>query len=180
MQVVLSTLSDCDLRVGIYPKFSYNASGGGATGKVSRRSDGLLDVSWDASSLNIPAISYASTRILGLPLPPPLQIKIVPEKLEGTVDPVSGEANLDFLARFEFTAGSLYTAAPLTVLTTLTSETSQGQLLSGTGSRLAADGKVRLAGVARVPKTDTDALLDTFLMLPTDALAVLSAELKFQ
>lgn len=36
----------------------------------------------------------------------------------------------------------------------------------------------RLVGVARVPTT-TDPLLNTFLMLPTDALAVLSATLTF-
>ena len=37
---------------------------------------------------------------------------------------------------------------------------------------------MRLVGVARVPPTG-DALLDAFLQLPTDALAVLSAELTF-
>jgi hypothetical protein len=36
----------------------------------------------------------------------------------------------------------------------------------------------RLVGVARVPKVD-DAFLSTFLMLPTDALAVMKAQLEF-
>lgn len=36
----------------------------------------------------------------------------------------------------------------------------------------------RLVGVARVPKVD-DVFLKTFLMLPTDALAVMKAELVF-
>lgn len=101
-----------------------------------------------------------------------------PQRLEGTLDPATGRVDLDFLASFEFTAGPLYTAAPLTVATTLTTETSDGQLRRGTGERLAADGHARLVGVARVPTTG-DAFLDTFLMLPTDCLAVLSAELKF-
>jgi hypothetical protein len=34
----------------------------------------------------------------------------------------------------------------------------------------------RLVGVARVPKVD-DGFLNTFLMLPTDALAVMDAEI---
>lgn len=60
----------------------------------------------------------------------------------------------------------------------LTTERSEGPLRAGVGRRLSADGRVRLVGVARVPKTG-DAFLDGFLMLPTDALAVLSAELCF-
>ena len=105
--------------------------------------------------------------------PPPL-----PQRLEGTLDPATGRVDLDFLASFEFTAGPLYTAAPLTVATTLTTESSDGVLRHGTGQRLRADGRARLVGVARVPRTE-DGLLNAFLMLPTDALAVLSAELKF-
>jgi hypothetical protein len=64
------------------------------------------------------------------------------------------------------------------VATTLTSEASEGALRSATGSRLQADGRARLVGVARVPPTD-DPVLNAFLRLPTDALAVLSAELSF-
>lgn len=55
---------------------------------------------------------------------------------------------------------------------------SQGVLRHGRGRRLGPDGRARLVGVARVPPTG-DALLDAFLQLPTDALAVLSAELTF-
>lgn len=101
-----------------------------------------------------------------------------PQKLEGTLDPATGRVDLDFLASFEFTAGPIYRAAPLTVATTLTTEASDGVLRHGVGQRLRADGRARLVGVARVPRT-TDGFLNTFLMLPTDALAVLSAELKF-
>lgn len=36
----------------------------------------------------------------------------------------------------------------------------------------------RLVGVARVPKV-SEAFLDIFLMLPTDALAVMKAKLEF-
>lgn len=127
---------------------------------------------------NIPPINAQHASILGVPVPPPLNIAIVPRRLEGTVDPATGRIDLDFLASFEFTAGPLYTALPLTVATTLTTEASDGVLRHGVGRRMQADGRARLVGVARVPRTD-DALLDTFLQLPTDALAVLSAELVF-
>lgn len=109
-----------------------------------------------------------------LPSLPPVS----PQRLEGTLDPSTGRVDLDFLASFEFTAGPLYRAAPLTVATTLTTEQSDGVLRHGTGQRLRADGRARLVGVARVPTT-ADAFVNTFLMLPTDALAVLSAELRF-
>ena len=113
------------------------------------------------------------------PPPPPPPPPVLPslQRLEGTYDPATGRVDLDFLASFEFTAGP-YHASPLTVATTLTTEQSDGVLRHGTGSRLTADGRARLVGVARVPRTD-DAFLNTFLQLPTDALAVLSAELRF-
>ena len=145
---------------------------------VQDPSTGLLNVSFDPKSLIIPPITYATSTVLGIPIPPPLKIEIIPEKLSGTIDPETGEANLDFLAEFKFTAGPLYTAPPLVVSTKLTTGESSGPIRSGVGERLNAQGKAKLVGVARVPKTG-DGFLDGFLMLPTDALAVLSAELKF-
>jgi hypothetical protein len=178
-QVVLNTLSDCQLAVSIYPTFGYNAAGGGGTGTVTQDPvSGLLNIVFDAETLVIPPITYATSTVLGIPIPPPLKIAIIPKTLEGTINPETGEANLTFLAGFEFTAGPLYTAPPLVVSTTLTTEQSSGPIRSGTGERLTADGKAKLVGVARVPKTG-DGFLDGFLMLPTDALAVLSADLKF-
>jgi len=177
-QVMLTTLSDCQLAVSAYPTFSYNAAGGGGMGAVTRQDDGTLRVSWDPAALSIPPITYSTSAVLGVPIPPPLKIAITPQKLEGTIDPETGIAQLDFLAQFEFTAGPLYSAPPLVVSTTLTTEESAGELRQGKGKRLSADGKGTLVGVARVPKTG-DGFLDTFLMLPTDALAVLSADMKF-
>lgn len=121
---------------------------------------------------------YSTSAVLGIPIPPPLKISILPEKLQGTIDPTTGETNLDFLARFEFTVASLYKAPPLLVSTVLTSESSTGKLRKGVGERLTANGHAMLVGVAEVPKTG-DGFLDSFLILPTDALAVMSAEMKF-
>eukprot|EP00887_Chlorella_sp_A99_P001513 scaffold8.g1513.t1 len=148
--VVLNTLGDCELAVSVYPTFGYHAAGGGGTGRAVLGDDGLLHVDWDPSALDIPSIDTAHASILGVPLPPPLRIRILPQRLSGTVDPATGEANLDFLARFDFS--------------------SDGVLRHGSGQRLSADGVARLVGVARVPPTG-DAFLDGFLMLPTDALA---------
>lgn len=94
------------------------------------------------------------------------------------MDPATGRADLEFLADFAFSAEPLYRAAPLVVSTTLTTEHSEGAFRSGDGVRLDGNGRARLVGVARVPVTG-DPFLDNFLMLPTDALAVLSAELRF-
>lgn len=177
-KVMLSTLSDCSLAVSIYPTFSYNASGGGGVGRIVSQDGDIATVEFDIESLSIPPIDYRSTKVLGIPIPPPLSIQIVPKELKGNVNMKTGEANLDFDASFQFDAGSLYHAAPLSVVTTLSTEGSSGDLLQGSGVRLNGDGKARFAGVAKVPKTG-DSFLDGFLLLPSEALAVLSAELRF-
>jgi hypothetical protein len=177
-KVFLSTLSDCSLAVSIYPTFSYNAAGGGGIGRIVGQDGDIATVEFDPKTLNIPPIDYRSTKVIGIPIPPPLQIRIIPKELKGTVNMKTGEANLDFDAAFQFDAGSIYHAAPLSVLTTLSTEGSSGDLLQGTGNRMTADGKAKLAGVARVPKTG-DAFLDSFLLLPSEALAVLSADIRF-
>ena len=78
-QVLLSTLGDCQLAVSVYPTFSYNAAGGGGTGTVRARDDGLLQLVFDPSTLNIPPINYQHAAIIGIPVPPPLNIAIVPQ-----------------------------------------------------------------------------------------------------
>lgn len=178
-KVMLSTLSDCSLAVSLYPTFSYNASGGGGVGRIVSQDGNIATVEFDPASLYIPSIDYKTTKVLGIPIPPPLSIRILPKELKGTVNLETGEANLDFDASFQFDAGSLYHAAPLAVVTTLSTEGSSGKLLQGSGTRLHGDAKARLAGVAQVPKTG-DSFLDSFLLLPSEALAVLSAELRFE
>lgn len=187
-KVSLRTLSDCELAVSIYPRFSYNAAGYGGEGAAGdaaassstsgEGSSSRLPVSFPAGSLEIPALDYRSTKLFGIPLPPPLKIAIVAKTLEGYVDRETGEVALSFDAEFRFTVGPIYAAPPLSVVTTLTSESSSGQIYSANGTRLGSDGKCRLVAVARVPKTN-DWFVDTFLLLPTDALAILSAEMHF-
>ncbi len=108
--VSLTTNADCELAVSIYPTFAYNAAGGGGMGTVTPPTPGSTrqQVSFDASTLAIPPLDYRSTRLFGIPLPPPLKIEIVPKRLDGFVDTVSGETSLSFDAEFCFSVGPLY------------------------------------------------------------------------
>lgn len=80
----LLTQSDCQLAVSIYPMFAYDASAG--TGFATARADsaggGRVQVEFDPATLVIPALNWRTTRVLGILLPPPLQIAIVPRSLK--------------------------------------------------------------------------------------------------
>lgn len=78
------------------------------------------------------------------------------------------------MAKFFFSAGSVYKAPPLLVKTLLTSEESKGTMKSGRGKRLNEEGKCKLVGVATVDPID-DFLMNSFLGLPTECLAELNS-----
>ncbi|GJP39357.1 hypothetical protein CLOM_g23736 [Closterium sp. NIES-68] len=175
---------NCGLGVAIYPDFSYSpggVGGGGGSGTATDLDDGSdrIEIVFDPETLFIPPLQYNTTRFLGLPLPPPLKIEIAPAALRGYLERSTGKVELTFISKFFFTAGPIYTAPPLTVETILTTEISGGPMRSAQGSRLDAYGKCTLVGVARVPPVN-DAFLDTFLLLPTDVVAILPAELWFK
>ena len=143
-------------------------------------------LSFDPSAVSIPALDFRTTKFLGLPLPPGLLIEIEPLKLSGWVRRATGEVSLDFEAKFRFSAFGLYRPPPLFVSATLTtgeakgqSDKSSGVRLSGRGEALRGEegGRVALSGVAVVEPVG-DFLLDAFLMLPTECLAELKAELE--
>lgn len=90
----------------------------------------------------------------------------------------SGQVELNFLAKFYFSAGPIYKAPPLLVTTVLTTESSKGVTRGGQGERMDAQGVCRLVGTARVPPVD-DVFFTNFLMLPTDVLAELPARFTF-
>lgn len=176
--VVLRTTKGCGLGVSRYPDFVYNAEGGGGSGKAEQLEDGRWHVEFNAAEVNIPDVGYATTTLLGIPLPPPIRIQIVPDSLEGIVDRNSGKVELNFKAKFYFSTGPLYRPPPLIVDTLLTTESAQGVLRGGTGSRLDADGNCKLAGVARLVPIN-DWFMDNFLMLPSDCLASMAANITF-
>ncbi|KAG6551212.1 hypothetical protein Mapa_007448 [Marchantia paleacea] len=177
-KVVLRTLSGCGLGVARYPDFVYNADGGGGSGVSQELADGRTFVRFDPDQLKIPPVSMLTTTLLGLPLPPFLKIEIVPKTLEGYLERSTGKVELQFLANFYFTVGTLYSAPPLVVNTVLTTEAVQGALRGGKGKRLDSYGNCQLVGVALVEPVD-DLFMNTFLTLPTDCLAEMAAQITF-
>eukprot|EP00270_Netrium_digitus_P004402 TRINITY_DN1547_c0_g1_i1.p1 TRINITY_DN1547_c0_g1~~TRINITY_DN1547_c0_g1_i1.p1 ORF type:complete len:343 (+),score=32.64 TRINITY_DN1547_c0_g1_i1:49-1077(+) len=168
----------CGLGVSLYPDFVYDPRGGGGEGTAIDVEDGnKIFVSFDPSSVLIPSVDSRSTTLLGLPIPPPLLISIIPKELEGFIDRSTGKVELHFRSEFRFSAGPLYRAPPLLVDTVLTTEISKGLTRQGTGSRLDSNGNCVLVGTARISPVN-DAFLDKFLMLPTDVLAVLPSNFK--
>lgn len=165
--------------MSFYPRFRYNAVGGGGWGTVTNLGDGKLHLNFDTSVLIIPDMSYRTATLMGLlPIPPPLNIAIKPRSLEGVLDQVTGEVNLNFESEFYFTAGPIYQPPALKIRTVLTTEGTQGRTLSATGQRLVGNSGV-LVGTATVERTG-DGLMDNFLQLPADALAVMSCEFMFE
>lgn len=82
LQVNMRTTSGCELAVSFFPMFAYNAAGGGGTGTAVEGEGDRWLIKFDAHSLQIPDIDYKSTKVLGIPIPWPLRIEIVPRKLE--------------------------------------------------------------------------------------------------
>ncbi|KAI3458206.1 hypothetical protein Pfo_014869 [Paulownia fortunei] len=180
--VKFKTLGACKLGISRYPDFEYNADGGSGSGTATKILEtdlnGEVSVDFNVKELYIPPLSTATTKFLGLPLPPFLKIDIVPEALQGKINQESGKVDLKFRASFCFSIGSVYKAPPLLVDTVLTSEESKGKIRGGRGERLDKDGKCRLVGVATVEPIN-DVFMDTFLSLPTECLANLNAIISF-
>ena len=210
----LSTESGCGLAIAGYPRFRYDARGGGGPAEdgepelqpsiEAAGQDGAggageggqdreplpdpdrpsnrdgrpwLPLRFAAEQLTIPTLNWRTTRILGLPLPPGIAIAIVPERLQGHWQPDSGAVELAFRARFRFSLAGLYRAPDLLVATQLSSGEVAGRRHRASGSPLDGEGRGVLVGVARVEPSG-DPLLDRFLGLPDEALAVLRCRLS--
>jgi hypothetical protein len=214
----LSTESGCGLAIAGYPRFRYDARGGGGPaeegepepqpdpqpaaqpaitpdGQLGERGSGeggqdrerqpgrdrggedWRPLSFAPEQLMIPTLNWRTTRLLGLPLPPGIAIAIVPERLQGHWQPDTGAVELAFRARFRFSLAGLYRAPDLLVATQLSSGEVVGRRHRASGSRLDGDGRGVLVGVARVEPSG-DPLLDRFLGLPDEALAVLRCRLS--
>lgn len=174
--VNFKTMKACKLGISRYPDFEYNAEAGKGTGTGTRKTTNgdEISVSFDVKTLYIPPLTSATTKFLGLPMPPFLKIDIIPELFQGSIDQESGRVDLEFTAKFLFSVGSIYRAPPLLVKTVLSSDESKGEIRSGRGERLDKEGKCRLVGVAIVDPID-DLFMNTFLGLPTECLANLNA-----
>lgn len=173
----LQTEAHCGLAIGAYPRFTYDARGGGGIASLGQSdAHGWQPVGFDPEQLPIPTLSWRNTRVLSLPLPPGLSISIQPEQLQGQWHPNSGEVQLEFRSRFYFSLAGLYQAPPLIVQTRLQTETAQGLRHHAQGERIGTGGKALLVGIATVPPTG-DSWLDRFLGLPDEALALLRCRL---
>jgi len=174
----LTTAAGCSLAIGRYPRFRYNASGGGGSGLGGELDPaGWQPLLFEPAGLAIPPLSWRTTRVGGLPLPPGLSISLLPQRLAGRWQPASGVVELEFLARFRFAIAGIYQAPDLVVQTSLGTGAVQGQRHSASGQPLDGDGRGLLVGVATVPPTG-EGWLDRFLGLPDEALALLRCELR--
>lgn len=174
----LKSLGGCRLAIGRYPTFSYDARGGGGNGVLSLvNEDFLQEVSFDNEDFVIPPLSWKTTKVLGLPIPPGLKIAICTEKLKGVFDKSNGKISLDFEARFRFSICSWLRAPDLIVKTCLNTGKVKSRLHNVEGQPIQEDGRTTLVGVSVVPRSGSY-LLDSFLSLPNEALAVLECEIE--
>ena len=174
----LRSLEGCRLTIGSYPPFIYNATGGGGVAKsLPTSEENILHITFTPETFSIPPLNSQTTKFLSLPLPPGLKIKMAMDKLDGTFNQRTGELLLGFESRFIFTVGSIYHFPDLIVKTSLETGHVKGTLHERQGERLQSDGKATLVGIAIIPVT-SNKILDLFLNLPTEALAVLKCKIK--
>ena len=174
----LKSLNGCRLKIGSYPPFTYDASGGGGECIcLPSNKNNILYLKFSSKTFSIPPLSSTNTRFLSLPLLPGLKIKMLMNKLEGTLDQNSGVLVLKFDSRFVFSIGGLITFPDLLVKTSLETGKVKSKLHEGEGFALQKNGKTKLVGIAIIPPCGNK-ILDAFLGLPNEALAELHCEIK--
>ena len=176
----LKSLKGCRLKIGLYPPFDYDARGGGGEGLLIRNhKENILELSFAPENFSIPPLTSKTTKFLNLPLPPGLKIDMSMDTLKGTIENNSGKIFLKFESQFCFSIGSKFKFPNLLVKTTLQTGKVKGKFHKEQGIALQKDGKVKLVGVSIIPPTHNK-ILDTFLGLPNEALAVLQCEITIK
>ncbi len=175
--IILDSLEGCKLAIGSYPHFVYDARGGGGkTSLVKVKNKNHLFLIFNPDTFSIPSLNWRTTRFLSIPMPLGLEIKMLLEKLEGTIALDTGEICLDFESEFLFTIWPIFVFPKLTVKTFLKSSRVVSKLFDAEGKCWGKDGKATLVGIAVIPKTGHK-LLDLFLSLPNEALAKLECRI---
>ena len=174
----LKSLKGCRLKIGSYPTFTYNASGGGGKGTLlPSKKKNIIYLSFSSKTFSIPPLTSKTTKFLSFPLPPGLKIEMYMKKLKGTIDKNSGEVLFKFESKFVFSIGGMIKFPDLLVNTSLKTGKVKGKLHEAKGLVLHENGKTKLVGISLIPPTGNK-VLDTFLCLPNEALAELQCEIK--
>ncbi len=175
MQLV--SLQGCELKIGKYPRFKYDARGGGGLALVlNDKETDIKYLKFNRDTFSIPPLNWKTGKFLCMPLPPGIQIKMYLDKLEGTFNQLNGEISFNFESKFRFTIWPSFVFPDLIVKTFLTSGEAKGDLNETQGRPLQKDGNSTLVGIAIVPKTG-HRYLDSFLNLPNEALAILKCKI---
>ncbi len=175
--MLLESLSNCKLYIGNYPKFLYDARGGGGKGILSPvDQNGQRCISFPIDKFSIPQLYWKTTRVLGIPLLPGLEIKILPESLKGNLDTNTMSLNLLFKAKFRLAIFNLIKAPPLNISTSLRTTNQHVNKLANINDTNMINLQT-LKGTALVDKTG-NIFLDAFLSLPCEATAELNCRLS--
>jgi len=174
----LKSLEGCRLKIGSYPPFDYDASGGGGEATLlPSQKNNILYLIFSSKTFSIPPLTSQTTKFLSLPLPAGLKIEMFMDKLEGTIDKNSGEVLFTFESKFVLSIGAIIRFPELLVKTNLTTRKVKSKLHEANGLAIQNNGKTKLVGVSIIPITGNK-VLDTFLALPNEALAELECEIK--
>ena len=174
----LESLDGCRLTIGSYPTFLYNAIGGGGEAFLSQINEqNLQHIKFDPLTFVMPSLNWSTTKLLGLPMPLGLEIKMCLDRLEGSIDKSNGYISLNFKSRFFFSIFSKLHAPPLIVETFLETGEVKSERYTVEGMPLQKDGRTRLVGVSNIEPCGNN-LMDIFLGLPTEALAILECKLS--
>ena len=174
----LKSLKGCRLSIGSYPQFEYDASGGGGEARVFATDNrNIKYLKFSNQAFSIPPLTRQTTKFLNFRLPPGLKIEMNMDRLEGTLNLKSGNIIFEFESKFIFTVGSIFRFPNLIVKTSLKTGEVKSNLHKEEGLILQENGKATLVGIAIIPTTGNK-LLDFFLKLPNEALAILQCEIK--
>ena len=160
----LISLDGCKLKIGSYPEFSYNASGGGGEASVVfDEKKNITLIKFNPDTFQIPDLDNKSTRFLGLPLPLGIKVQMVMKKLEGSINNANGHIKLNFESRFILKVWPKFIFPPLIIETVLESNAPKNRIET-------------LESLAIVEPT-SNFFLNSFLSLPNKAKAILKCKL---
>ena len=173
----LRSSKGCSLKIGAYPRFSYDARGGGGQAFLTETNEkNTKYIRFSPKEFKIPSLNSKTTKFLTLPLTPGLVIHISMNKLEGKINQETGEIALNFEAKFTLEVCSIYKLPELIIKSLLNTGTVRMHNKKLEGLPLQENGTTTLVGVGRIEKTNSF-LLNKLLFLPAEAFAVLKCEL---